>query len=102
MSDVAAAVAARRAGARTMLIERQRLLGGVASAALRTSATNWGFTSDGRQVVKGLAEEVLDKLAERGRPVPSGAHARCANSHLTRSVSRTARGDGSRMRRWKH
>ena len=70
IAGVAAAVAAGRAGARTMLIERQGLLGGVASAALMTSATNWMFTSDGRQVVKGLAEEVLDKLAERKAITP--------------------------------
>ena len=64
-AGVAAAVAAARAGARTMLIERQGLLGGVAAVGLMTSATNFIFTGDGRQVVRGIVEEVLDQLASR-------------------------------------
>ena len=70
VAGVAAAVAAARAGAKTMLVERQGFLGGVASAGLMTSATNFVFTGDGRQVVKGIVEEVLDKLAERGATSP--------------------------------
>jgi len=69
-AGVAAAVAAARAGAKTMLVERQGFLGGVASAALMTSATNFVFTGDGRQVVKGIVEEIFDKLAERGATSP--------------------------------
>ena len=70
VAGVSAAVAAARAGARTMLIERQGFLGGVASAALMTSATNFALTGDGRQVTKGIFEEVFDKLAERGATTP--------------------------------
>jgi hypothetical protein len=66
VAGVSAATAAARAGARTMLIERQGFLGGVAAAGLMTSATNFCITEDGRQVVKGIAEEVLDELAHRG------------------------------------
>lgn len=69
-AGVAAAVAAARAGAKTVLIERQGFLGGVASAALMTSATNSVFTGDGRQVVKGVFEEIFDKLAERDATSP--------------------------------
>jgi len=69
-AGVAAAVSAARAGARTMLIERLGLLGGVASGALMTSATSFAFTGDSRQVVKGILEEILDKLAERGATSP--------------------------------
>jgi hypothetical protein len=65
VAGVAAAVAAARAGARTMLVERQGYLGGVASAGLMTSATNFALTGDGRQVVKGIFEEVMDGLAVR-------------------------------------
>ncbi|MCD6288921.1 MAG: FAD-dependent oxidoreductase [Anaerolineae bacterium] len=70
VAGVAAAVAAARVGAKTMLVERMGFLGGVAAAALMTSTTNFMFTGDGRQVVKGIAEEVLDKLAERGATSP--------------------------------
>ena len=69
-AGVAAAVASARAGAKTMLIERQGMLGGVASAGLMTSITNSAITGDGRQVVKGIMEEILDKLAERGATTP--------------------------------
>jgi len=70
VSGIAAAIGAARAGARTLLIERMGFLGGVASAALMTSMTNFIFTGDGRQVVKGVCEEVLENLVERGATSP--------------------------------
>jgi len=70
VSGVAAAVAAARAGARTVLVERQGFPGGVAAAGLMTSATNFTMTADGRQVVRGIAQEVLDRLAARGGITP--------------------------------
>lgn len=70
VSGVAAAIGAARAGAGTLLIEREGLLGGVASTCLMTSMTNHMFTGDGRQVVKGVCEEVLDNLVERGATSP--------------------------------
>jgi len=70
VAGVAAAVAAARAGARTTLIERQGFLGGVAAAGLMTSATNFAIAADGRQVVRGIAQEVLDRLAARGGTTP--------------------------------
>jgi ribulose 1,5-bisphosphate synthetase/thiazole synthase len=66
VSGVAAAVSAARAGARAVLLERQGYLGGVATAGLMTSATNCAMTADGRQVVKGIFEEIMDELAARG------------------------------------
>ncbi|NPV06481.1 MAG: FAD-dependent oxidoreductase [Anaerolineae bacterium] len=65
LAGVAAAVSAARAGAKTILVERLGLLGGVATASLMTSMGNFMTLVGGRQVVKGLPEEMLDKLAAR-------------------------------------
>ena len=70
IAGVAAAVSAARTGAKTMLIERHGFLGGVASAGLMTSATNFVITGDGRQVVRGIVEEIFDKLAKRYATTP--------------------------------
>ena len=66
VSGVAAALGAARAGADTLLVERMGFLGGVAGPGLMTSMTNFMITGDGRQVVQGVCEEVLDRLADRG------------------------------------
>ncbi|NPV06482.1 MAG: FAD-dependent oxidoreductase [Anaerolineae bacterium] len=65
LAGVAAAVAAARAGARTMLIERLGLLGGVATASLMTSMGNDATVANNRLVVRGILEEMFDKLAAR-------------------------------------
>jgi hypothetical protein len=70
VSGVAAAVGAARAGAKTILLERAGFLGGVASAGLMTSMTNFIFTGDNRHVVRGFCEELLDRLAARGGTTP--------------------------------
>jgi hypothetical protein len=70
-AGVAAAVAAARAGARTLLIERAGFLGGVAAPGLMTSLTNFIFTGDQRQVVKGVCEEVLDRLVTKNATSPA-------------------------------
>ncbi|MBM4028439.1 MAG: FAD-dependent oxidoreductase, partial [Planctomycetes bacterium] len=70
-AGVAAAVAAARAGARTLLIERAGFLGGVAASGLMTSMTNFIFTGDQRQVVKGVCEEVLERLVAKGATSPA-------------------------------
>jgi glycine/D-amino acid oxidase-like deaminating enzyme len=64
-AGVAAAVAAARAGARVMLVERTGSLGGLASGGLILLL----LTLDdgrGRQVVGGICQEVVERLAARG------------------------------------
>ncbi len=64
-AGMAAAVAAARAGARAMLVERYGSLGGLASNGLIVLL----LTMDdgrGRQVVAGLCQEMVDRLAARG------------------------------------
>lgn len=59
-----AAVAAARAGARTLLIERYGFLGGTATAAMMVE---FGSIHDGQRVlVGGVAHEFMHRLAEHG------------------------------------
>src|SRR5687768_6763547 len=55
------AVAAARAGARVVLLERYGFLGGNATAGAVAQFNSWQ-TTNGRQVVAGLADEVVDRL----------------------------------------
>jgi 2-polyprenyl-6-methoxyphenol hydroxylase-like FAD-dependent oxidoreductase len=60
-AGTAAAVAAARRGARTMLVERHNHLGGLATGGLVIwidRMTDW----DGRQVIRGFTEEILARL----------------------------------------
>ncbi len=64
-AGIAAAVAAARQGARAMLVERYGALGGLATNGLIILL----LTLDdgrGRQVVAGLCQELVDRLAARG------------------------------------
>ncbi|WP_322818472.1 FAD-dependent oxidoreductase [Tepidiforma sp.] len=64
-AGIAAAVAAARQGARTMLVERYGSLGGLATNGLIVLL----LTLDdgrGRQVVAGLCQEMVDRLSARG------------------------------------
>jgi len=65
-AGVAAAIAAARRGAETWLIERSSSIGGLATVGL----INLLLTLDdgaGHQVVAGLCQEFVDRLAARGR-----------------------------------
>jgi len=66
VAGCAAAVAAARAGARTMLIERNGVLGGVATTGLMANIGNLYMDGDGRMVVHGLSKEVVDRMVSRG------------------------------------
>ena len=68
LGGVAAAIAAARAGARTILMERNTCLGGVATAGMCCSVFNCFFSHDRELVVKGIPLEVTDMLADAGGP----------------------------------
>jgi glycine/D-amino acid oxidase-like deaminating enzyme len=64
-AGVAAAVAAARNGATTMLVERAGALGGLATGGLIILLLTLDDGA-GRQVVGGLCQEVVDRIAARG------------------------------------
>jgi hypothetical protein len=66
VTGVAAATAAARTGARTALIELKPFVGGNATTGL--CLHNY-ITKDGRQVVFGFAQELVDRLKEMGGAV---------------------------------
>jgi hypothetical protein len=65
-AGIAAAVAAARSGARTILLERYGFLGGMGTAAGVTSFCGLYASAEhgSRQVVGGVASEVLDRLRQ--------------------------------------
>ncbi|MEJ8852278.1 FAD-dependent oxidoreductase [Variovorax rhizosphaerae] len=60
-----AAVAAARAGAAVVLVERYGFLGGNATAGAVAQFNSWQ-TANGRRVVAGLADEVIERLLRYG------------------------------------
>jgi ribulose 1,5-bisphosphate synthetase/thiazole synthase len=68
LAGVSAAMAAARAGAKTLLIERNGFLGGVATAGLCCSVFNCFYTADHRLGVTGNAVEVTNALAAATSP----------------------------------
>ncbi|SDD69643.1 FAD dependent oxidoreductase [Paenibacillus sp. UNCCL117] len=64
-AGINAAVSAGRSGARTVLIERYGFLGGMSTAA---SVYPWMtfHTTSGKQVIAGLAQEIIDRLMAQG------------------------------------
>ena len=66
LGGVAAAIAAARAGAQTLLVERNAFVGGVATAGMCCSIFNCYYTggSERRLGTTGIALEVADALAE--------------------------------------
>ena len=66
ISGLAAALASARTGAKTLLIERNGCLGGVATATLMANIGNRFLTHSGAQAVYGIAAEVIDRLVAVG------------------------------------
>jgi hypothetical protein len=64
LGGICAAIASARAGARTLLVERNSFLGGVATAGMCCSMFNFLQTSDGEIGTGGIALEIADALAE--------------------------------------
>ncbi|MBB6674638.1 FAD-dependent oxidoreductase [Cohnella nanjingensis] len=64
-AGIAAAVAAGRLGARTVLVERYGFVGGMSTAAMVYPWMTFHADS-GEQVIQGIAQEIVDRLIERG------------------------------------
>ncbi len=64
-AGVVAAIAAGRSGRSTILIERYGFVGGMSTAALVYPWMTF-HTSEGKQVIRGIAQEIVDRLAARG------------------------------------
>ncbi|MFK7692468.1 FAD-dependent oxidoreductase [Paenibacillus sp. HJGM_3] len=60
-AGINAAIAAGRGGAKTVLVERYGFLGGMSTAALVYPWMTF-HTADGKQVIKGIAQEIIDRL----------------------------------------
>ncbi|HML45517.1 MAG TPA: FAD-dependent oxidoreductase [Clostridia bacterium] len=68
LAGCCAAISAGRKGVKTVLIERGGMLGGVSTASLMSSITNFFFTSEDRQVIKTLPAEIVER-AVKGSPL---------------------------------
>ncbi|PYI53449.1 FAD-dependent oxidoreductase [Paenibacillus flagellatus] len=64
-AGICAALAAGRTGARTILIERYGFVGGMSTAALVYPWMTF-HTAEGRQVIGGIAQEIVDRLMKLG------------------------------------
>ncbi len=64
-AGITAAISAARTGARTILVERYGFLGGMSTAAMVYPWMTF-HSAAGEQVIKGLAQEIIDRLMARG------------------------------------
>jgi len=64
-AGIAAAIAAGRQGAKTILVERYGFVGGMSTAAMVYPWMTFHADS-GEQVIQGIAQEIVDRLMERG------------------------------------
>jgi len=64
-AGITAAISAARNGASTLLVERYGFLGGMSTAALVYPWMTF-HSAAGDQVIKGVAQEIVDRLVERG------------------------------------
>lgn len=74
VTGIAAAIGAARQGARTVLLEPRPFIGGNAATGL---CIHTYLTKQGKQVVYGFAQEIVDRLVEQGGavghvPLPAG------------------------------
>ncbi|MDF2926807.1 MAG: FAD-dependent oxidoreductase [Paenibacillaceae bacterium] len=60
-AGIAAALAAGRSGAKTLLVERYGFIGGMSTAALVYPWMTF-HTAEGKQVIKGIGQEIVDRL----------------------------------------
>lgn len=65
-AGVTAAVAAARAGAKTLVIERMGTLGGTPTTNLMASCGNSFYNRDGQRLIRGLPLELMERLAKLG------------------------------------
>lgn len=63
-AGVAAAIAAGRSGYRTVLVEKYGFVGGMSTAALVYPWMTF-HTTEGKQVIRGIGQEIVDRLIER-------------------------------------
>jgi hypothetical protein len=70
MSGFAAAISAARAGANTILAERNHFPGGVGTSGGMCSIGNYFVTRDGTKVTTGLPVEFVDRLVAEGGTMP--------------------------------
>ena len=63
-SGICAAIAAARSGKQVLLVEKSSMLGGTNTQSLVCPLM--GFHAGSHQVVRGLAQEIVDRLAHRG------------------------------------
>jgi hypothetical protein len=63
-AGIAAALSAARAGVKTILVERYGFLGGMSTASLVYPWMTF-HTMDGKQVIRGIAQEIVNELMKR-------------------------------------
>ena len=64
-SGVVAAIASARSGARTLLVEQSNGLGGTSTRGLMNCFVTF-HDSTGRQAIRGIAQEIVDRLVQAG------------------------------------
>jgi hypothetical protein len=98
-AGIAAAVAAARGGARTMLAERYGFLGGMGTAAMVTNFCGLHATINGsvQQIVRGVADDILERLdrldglkAPHPVPDPNGGIGSAAQAYDTAAYKMAA------------
>lgn len=76
-----AALAAARQGAKTILVEKNAILGGVATMGMMMSIGNHICTGDDRLAIRGIPEELVDRLARESGTNPNWKSSK--HQHIT-------------------